>query len=174
MPNTPLTKDLFSGKIQKMTNTMRKKSLTSSSSGGTRVPSFATHAFCHFMSSSSGNATISAYKKTDHYAFLFNDMIILAKKTGLTSLVNFSFMAKKAKKKLLNNTQQDGQPKAEETFEFEMQIPLSSDCTVANAPQATVGTLKRRIAAIGPAPDLVYFFITRHREFHSMLPAVHE
>lgn len=108
------------GKIQKMSNTMRKKSLASP------------------PTERSGNAQISAYKKTDHYAFLFNDMIVLAKKTGLTSLMSFNFMAKKAKKKLMKN--EDGQPKDVETFEFETQIALSADCTVSNAPQAIIGT----------------------------------
>jgi hypothetical protein len=65
-------------------------------------------------------------------------MIVLAKKSGLTSLISFNFMAKKAKKKLMKN--EDHQQKDVDSYEFEMQIALSGDCTVANAPEAIIGT----------------------------------
>jgi hypothetical protein len=156
------------GKIQKMSNTMRKKSLasppTERSGAHTTRNTTDMHTHTHMNTRTranegptTGNAQISAYKKTDHYAFLFNDMIVLAKKTGLTSLMSFNFMAKKAKKKLMKN--EDGQPKDVETFEFEMQIALSADCTVSNAPQAIIGTTTN-------FPILLFFFLFDYNHYY--------
>jgi hypothetical protein len=88
-------------------------------------------------------ASIIASRKVEHYGFLFNDLLILAKKTGLTSLMNLNYVAKAAKKKLGlkkwasdSNASSSGQTEEQSTenYEYTDQIVLTHTCSVLSAP----------------------------------------
>ena len=93
------------------------------------------------------SGSVFASKKLEHYCFLFNDLMVVTKKAGLATLMNFNVMRKKAKKKFNKNSQmlmegtstQQNETKGD-TYEFERQMALTDNVSVEESLDFYMGT----------------------------------
>lgn len=94
------------------------------------------------------SGSVFASKKLEHYCFLFNDLMVVTKKAGLATLMNFNVMRKKAKKKFNKNSQmlmegtstQQNETKGD-TYEFERQMALTDNVSVEESLDFYMGTV---------------------------------
>ena len=86
-----------------------------------------------------------ASKKIEHYCFLFNDLLVITKKAGLATLMNFNVMKKKAKKKFNKNAQltmegtSNQATESGDHYEFERQLPLAENFLIEDSPDIYLG-----------------------------------